>query len=145
MPKVPEWEQIATAIYDRGEAAARGATAPSVALAQLDAKADELLEKRRWMLARQQAASPGPARAAAAIRTGSSVAPPQSVAAGEPADRSCVDIRPAPRVAAPRPAPLSGGAPPAPSSRGRTSLNPPPMMPRDLSGDLVCCDGDWLP
>jgi multiple sugar transport system substrate-binding protein len=50
LPKVPEWEQIATAIYDRGEAAARGAIAPKVALAQLDRRADELLEKRRWML-----------------------------------------------------------------------------------------------
>jgi multiple sugar transport system substrate-binding protein len=50
LPKVPEWEQIATAIYDRGEAAARGAVAPTTALAQLDRRADELLEKRRWML-----------------------------------------------------------------------------------------------
>src|SRR3954452_16524158 len=50
LPKVPEWEQIATAIYDRGEAAARGTIAPNVALAQLDRRADELLEKRRWML-----------------------------------------------------------------------------------------------
>jgi multiple sugar transport system substrate-binding protein len=50
LPKVPEWEQIATAIYDRGEAAARGVVTPAVALTQLDARADELLEKRRWML-----------------------------------------------------------------------------------------------
>ncbi len=56
IPKVPEWEQIATAIYDRGEAAARGAVAPAVALRQLDARADELLEKRRWMLARSRGA-----------------------------------------------------------------------------------------
>jgi len=49
---VPEWEQIATAIQDRGEAAARGALAPQLALRQLDARADELLEKRRWMLRR---------------------------------------------------------------------------------------------
>jgi multiple sugar transport system substrate-binding protein len=53
LPKVPEWEQIATAIYDRGEAAARGTIAPAAALAQLDRRADELLEKRRWMLTRQ--------------------------------------------------------------------------------------------
>jgi multiple sugar transport system substrate-binding protein len=52
LPKVPEWEQIATAIYDRGEAAARGVVTPDVALRQLDARADELLEKRRWMLSR---------------------------------------------------------------------------------------------
>ncbi|MBV9184962.1 MAG: extracellular solute-binding protein, partial [Acidobacteria bacterium] len=51
MPKVPEWEQIATAILDRGEAAARGTITKETALAELDRKADELLEKRRWMLA----------------------------------------------------------------------------------------------
>ncbi len=54
LPKVPEWEQIATAIYDRGEAAARGTVTPAVALTQLDARADELLEKRRWMLTRSR-------------------------------------------------------------------------------------------
>jgi len=53
LPKVPEWEQIATAMYDRGEAAARGAVPPNVALRQLDVRADELLEKRRWMLSRR--------------------------------------------------------------------------------------------
>ncbi len=57
LPKVPEWEQIATAIYDRGEAAARGTVTPSVALTQLDARADELLEKRRWMLTRSHGLS----------------------------------------------------------------------------------------
>jgi multiple sugar transport system substrate-binding protein len=50
LPKVPEWEQIAANIYDRGEAAARGAQPPPAALATLDARADALLEKRRWML-----------------------------------------------------------------------------------------------
>ena len=50
MPRVPEWEQIATAVYDRGEAAARNVVTVPAALAQLDARADELLEKRRWML-----------------------------------------------------------------------------------------------
>jgi len=53
LPRVPEWEQIATAIFDRGEAAARGQVTPAVALRQLDARADELLEKRRWMLTRK--------------------------------------------------------------------------------------------
>jgi multiple sugar transport system substrate-binding protein len=57
LPKVPEWEQIASAIYDRGEAAARGTIAPKAALAQLDTRADELLEKRRWMLTREAAAT----------------------------------------------------------------------------------------
>ena len=53
VPQVPEWEQIATAIYDRGEAAARGTISVQQAAAQLDARADELLEKRRWILARK--------------------------------------------------------------------------------------------
>jgi multiple sugar transport system substrate-binding protein len=143
MPKVPEWEQIATAIFDRGEAAARGATTPAAALAQLDARADELLEKRRWMLARQKAESPAPARAI--VHSGPA---PQAlpVASAERSDRSCVEPRPALRPPAPAgPPALSGGAPPPPSSRGRTSLNPPPLLPQELSGDLVCCDGDWLP
>jgi multiple sugar transport system substrate-binding protein len=52
LPKVPEWEQIATAVADRGEAAARNTVTVPAALAQLDARADALLEKRRWMLRR---------------------------------------------------------------------------------------------
>jgi multiple sugar transport system substrate-binding protein len=54
LPQVPEWEQIATAIYDRGEAAARGAVPVDAALTQLDRRADELLEKRRWIVARKE-------------------------------------------------------------------------------------------
>lgn len=50
LPQVPEWEQITAAIFDQGEAAARGTVTPEAALATLDARADELLEKRRWML-----------------------------------------------------------------------------------------------
>jgi multiple sugar transport system substrate-binding protein len=52
LPQVPEWEQIATAMFDRGEAAARGTIGVPAALEQLDARADALLEKRRWMLSR---------------------------------------------------------------------------------------------
>ena len=55
LPRVPEWEQIATQLFDRGEAVARGTVAIPVALRQLDAKADELLEKRRWMIAHAEA------------------------------------------------------------------------------------------
>ncbi|HYM61784.1 MAG TPA: sugar ABC transporter substrate-binding protein [Thermoanaerobaculia bacterium] len=54
LPRVPEWEQIAAAIFDRGEAAARGAASVQTALADLDHKADQLLEKRRWMLSRKR-------------------------------------------------------------------------------------------
>jgi multiple sugar transport system substrate-binding protein len=65
LPKVPEWEQIATAILDRGEAVARGASPVPAALAALDARADELLEKRRWMLNRRSAISDRRSAAAA--------------------------------------------------------------------------------
>jgi multiple sugar transport system substrate-binding protein len=57
LPQVPEWEQIATAIYDRGEAAARGTTSVGAAVAHLDRRADELLEKRRWVVSRKRGAS----------------------------------------------------------------------------------------
>ena len=58
LPTVPEYEQIATAIADRGEAAARNATSIPAALTQLDERADALLEKRRWMLARPAGQAP---------------------------------------------------------------------------------------
>jgi multiple sugar transport system substrate-binding protein len=51
LPKVPEWEQIATAMYQHGEEAVRGAKTPPQALAALDRQADEILEKRRWLVA----------------------------------------------------------------------------------------------
>ena len=69
LPKVPEWEQVATAIYDRGEAAARGAVSPSAALRQLDVRADEVLEKRRWMLSRRRSGPAGPLRVGTAAVT----------------------------------------------------------------------------
>jgi len=51
-PKVAEWEQIATAIYEHGEAAVRGAMTPETTLADLDRTTDRILEKRRWVLER---------------------------------------------------------------------------------------------
>ena len=68
LPQVPEYEQIATAIADRAEAAARGATNIPAALTQLDQKADALLEKRRWMLNGRviPSVSEGPVRAGGA-------------------------------------------------------------------------------
>jgi multiple sugar transport system substrate-binding protein len=53
LPQVPEWEEIATNIYDRSEATVRGAVTQPAALRQLDVKATELLEKRRWILSRK--------------------------------------------------------------------------------------------
>jgi multiple sugar transport system substrate-binding protein len=54
LPKVPEWEEIANAMADRGEAAVRGAMTVERALADLDRRADDLLAKRRWILARRR-------------------------------------------------------------------------------------------
>jgi multiple sugar transport system substrate-binding protein len=67
-PQVPEWEQIATKVADYSEAAVRGAKTGDQALRGLDGDVDALLEKRRWLLARQaerahaQAASAGAPR-----------------------------------------------------------------------------------
>ena len=49
-PPVPEWEQIATAIYEHGEIAVRGVMTPDATLADLDRMSDRILEKRRWVL-----------------------------------------------------------------------------------------------
>ena len=49
-PQVPEWEQIATSIFEHGEIAVRRASTPAAALADLDRTADEILTKRRWIL-----------------------------------------------------------------------------------------------
>lgn len=50
-PQVPEWEQIANSIFEHGEAAVRRASTPAAALADLDRTTDDLLTKRRWILA----------------------------------------------------------------------------------------------
>jgi multiple sugar transport system substrate-binding protein len=52
-PAVPEWEQIASRIARHAEAAVRGEASPDEALAALDADADRILEKRRWLLERE--------------------------------------------------------------------------------------------
>ncbi|HSP33502.1 MAG TPA: extracellular solute-binding protein, partial [Thermoanaerobaculia bacterium] len=52
-PRVPEWEQIATSVYEHAEQAIRGRMTVQQALADLDRKADEILAKRRWVLARK--------------------------------------------------------------------------------------------
>ncbi len=52
-PMVPEWEQIAFyRVQERVEQAVRGALPPDSALARLDRDTDRILEKRRWLLAR---------------------------------------------------------------------------------------------
>jgi multiple sugar transport system substrate-binding protein len=54
-PKVPEWERIAQQLRIASERVVRGGESADVALRDLDARADGILEKRRWMLARSGA------------------------------------------------------------------------------------------
>jgi multiple sugar transport system substrate-binding protein len=51
-PKVPEWERIATEMRLVAERAARGEISVEEAARELDARADRILEKRRWLLDR---------------------------------------------------------------------------------------------
>ena len=57
-PMIPEWEEVTTKVMDHTEAAVRGGKSPSVALAELDADVDRLLERRRFLRARRAAGTP---------------------------------------------------------------------------------------
>jgi multiple sugar transport system substrate-binding protein len=50
VPKVPEWERIVTEMQLVAERMVRGQFTPRQAAAEIDRRADRLLEKRRWML-----------------------------------------------------------------------------------------------
>jgi multiple sugar transport system substrate-binding protein len=50
-PQVPEWEEIATTIFEHGEQAIRGAKTVDQTLASLDQDVNAMLEKRRYLLA----------------------------------------------------------------------------------------------
>ena len=50
-PKVPEWELIATRVFETVEKVVRGRVSEKDALAALDADVNRILEKRRWLLA----------------------------------------------------------------------------------------------
>lgn len=52
-PMVPEWELIATRVFETSERVARGRATEAEALRALDADVDRILEKRRWLLARR--------------------------------------------------------------------------------------------
>ncbi|MDF2774253.1 MAG: transporter substrate-binding protein, partial [Geminicoccaceae bacterium] len=54
LPKVPEWEQIATKVFEYGEQAVRGRRTVDQTLTALDRDVNGLLEKRRWMAARAE-------------------------------------------------------------------------------------------
>jgi multiple sugar transport system substrate-binding protein len=51
-PKVPEWERIVTDMRLMAEQVVRGDESVDAGSAALDQEVDELLQKRRWLLAR---------------------------------------------------------------------------------------------
>ena len=51
-PQVPEWELIATRIFDYGEQSIRGGVPADTALARLEDEVNRILERRRWLLDR---------------------------------------------------------------------------------------------
>jgi multiple sugar transport system substrate-binding protein len=53
VPKVPEWERIATELRLVTEKVVRGEIPAAGVAEELDARADRILEKRRWMLDRR--------------------------------------------------------------------------------------------
>ncbi len=55
LPQVPEWELIATRVFDYVEQAVRGNVSTDTALARLDREVDQILERRRWLLSRGSA------------------------------------------------------------------------------------------
>jgi len=57
-PMIPEWEEVTTKVMDHTEAAVRGGKSPSVALAELDADVDRLLERRRFLRSRRAVGMP---------------------------------------------------------------------------------------
>ncbi|MGQ0641125.1 MAG: sugar ABC transporter substrate-binding protein [Gemmatimonadaceae bacterium] len=56
LPAVPEIEQIVTKVFEAGEQATRGQRPVDATLTVLDDEVDRILEKRRWMLARERRA-----------------------------------------------------------------------------------------
>jgi multiple sugar transport system substrate-binding protein len=54
-PRVPEWERIATEMRIVAEQAVHDELSIDAAVVELDARADRILEKRRWILARRSA------------------------------------------------------------------------------------------
>ena len=56
-PQVPEWEQIATKVFEHGERAVRGRMSVGETLAALDRDVDRILEKRRWLMERRSMAT----------------------------------------------------------------------------------------
>ena len=55
LPQVPEWEEIATTIFEHGEQAIRKAKTVDQTLASLDQDVNAMLEKRRYLLDQEKA------------------------------------------------------------------------------------------
>ena len=55
LPKVPEIEDICIKVQDAVESTVRGGVPQDVALKRLDAQVDQILAKRRWLLAQDSA------------------------------------------------------------------------------------------
>ena len=53
VPKVPEWERIATELRVITESVVRGDLSAEKGLEELDRRVDRILEKRRWMMERK--------------------------------------------------------------------------------------------
>ena len=57
MPRIPEWEQVATRVFEAAEQAVQGRASVDDALAALDRDVDRMLEKRRYILDRRGGAA----------------------------------------------------------------------------------------
>ena len=58
-PKVPEWESITAKLIDQAEESIRGGVAPARSLSVLDRDVNTILDKRRWIIARDSASAAG--------------------------------------------------------------------------------------
>jgi multiple sugar transport system substrate-binding protein len=55
LPRVPEWEEITKQVIRAGQAVVAHKKTVNDAVMDLDRQVDELLDKRRWLLARNKA------------------------------------------------------------------------------------------
>lgn len=56
LPKVPEWERIVSEMQNVAELVVRGRTTIDDGVIEMDRRADQLLEKRRWMIDKERRA-----------------------------------------------------------------------------------------
>jgi multiple sugar transport system substrate-binding protein len=52
LPRLPEWENIATSIFETGQLATRGQFDAREGARRLDERVNAMLEKRRWVMSR---------------------------------------------------------------------------------------------